>query len=80
VTAWASQMLSTLLFGGVNLLGIGVVGEYVARIYDQMKGRPEYIVERVSAPADFPMAGEEPSPQPQKRALPWALSSSSNHR
>jgi glycosyltransferase involved in cell wall biosynthesis len=80
VTAWASQMLSTLFFGGINLLGIGIVGEYVARIYDQMKGRPEYIVDRVSAPACGPMPPEETSPQPRNRTVVWAISSSSNHR
>jgi dolichol-phosphate mannosyltransferase len=34
------------LFGGLILLSIGIVGEYVVRIYDQSKGRPEYIIER----------------------------------
>jgi len=48
VTAWASQMLSTLFFGGINLLGIGVIGEYVARIYDELKGRPAYVIDRIS--------------------------------
>jgi dolichol-phosphate mannosyltransferase len=47
VTAWASQMLSILFFGGINLLGIGIIGEYVARIYDELKGRPLYIVDRI---------------------------------
>ncbi len=34
------------LFGGLILLSIGIVGEYVVRIFDQSKGRPEYIIER----------------------------------
>lgn len=33
------------LFGGLILLSIGFVGEYIVRIYDQCKGRPEYIIE-----------------------------------
>jgi dolichol-phosphate mannosyltransferase len=53
VTAWASEMISIQFFGGINLLGIGVIGEYVARIYDELKGRPPYLVERVS-PAEEP--------------------------
>lgn len=33
------------LFGGLILLSIGIVGEYVVRIYDESRGRPEYIIE-----------------------------------
>ncbi len=49
VTAWASQMLSTLFFGGINLLGIGIIGEYVARIYDELKRRPPYVIDRIQS-------------------------------
>ena len=48
IAAWSSEMLSTLFFGGVNLFGIGILGEYVARIYDEMKNRPVYIVDRIT--------------------------------
>lgn len=48
VAAWASQLTSTAFFGGANLLGIGLIGEYVARIYDEVKRRPQYLVERVN--------------------------------
>lgn len=48
VTAWASQLVATSFLGGVNLLGIGLIGEYIARIYDEVKGRPMYIVDRVT--------------------------------
>lgn len=34
-------------FAGINLFGISVVGEYVARIYDEVKSRPKYIVDRI---------------------------------
>jgi dolichol-phosphate mannosyltransferase len=49
VTAWASQLVATSFLGGMNLLGIGLIGEYIARIYDEVKGRPLYIVDRIKA-------------------------------
>lgn len=58
VAAWASQLSSTAFFSGINLLGIGVIGEYVARIYDEVKGRPRYIVERVNTGRGGSLAGE----------------------
>ncbi|MEI8138717.1 MAG: glycosyltransferase family 2 protein [bacterium] len=48
VVAWSSQMITILFFGGINLFGIGVIGEYVARIYDEVKGRPAYIIDRIT--------------------------------
>jgi len=45
--AWASELIVTCYLGGINLLGIGIVGEYIARIYDQVKRRPHYIVARI---------------------------------
>jgi dolichol-phosphate mannosyltransferase len=44
VPTWTSQMLAIWFFGGINIFGIGILGEYVARIYDEMKGRPLYVV------------------------------------
>lgn len=46
VPGWASLLVSVLFLSGVQLLSIGIVGEYIARIYDEVKQRPEYIVNR----------------------------------
>ena len=46
VPGYASIVALILLFGGVQLLAIGVIGEYLARLYEQEKGRPVYIVRR----------------------------------
>jgi dolichol-phosphate mannosyltransferase len=45
VLGWASIMLTVLFLGGVQLTTIGILGLYVARIYDETKGRPLYIVQ-----------------------------------
>lgn len=34
-------------FFGVNLLALGVIGEYISRIYDELKGRPQYIIDKM---------------------------------
>ncbi|CUO16858.1 MAG: glycosyltransferase family 2 protein [Sarcina ventriculi] len=41
---WASTMCVILFFSGVQLLSLGVIGEYIARIYDESKNRPLYLV------------------------------------
>lgn len=43
VSGWTTIMTALLFFAGVNLISLGVVGEYVARIFDEVKGRPLYI-------------------------------------
>jgi polyisoprenyl-phosphate glycosyltransferase len=41
---WASIMVAITFFSGIQLLSIGIVGQYIARIYDESKNRPIYIV------------------------------------
>ncbi len=41
---WASTICLMLIFDGFTLIMLGVIGEYIGRIYDEVKGRPLYIV------------------------------------
>jgi glycosyltransferase involved in cell wall biosynthesis len=46
VPGWASLAVSILFLTGIQLVSIGIIGEYIARIYDEVKQRPKYIVRR----------------------------------
>ncbi|MFY9719014.1 MAG: glycosyltransferase family 2 protein [Candidatus Cybelea sp.] len=41
---WASTIVAVLFLGGVQLMSLGVLGEYLGRVYDEVKGRPLYII------------------------------------
>ncbi|MGM0882621.1 MAG: glycosyltransferase family 2 protein [Bacillota bacterium] len=64
VAGWASIVAVNLLFNGIILMLLGLIGEYIGRIYDESKNRPLYIVRDVqgySGPkGDYPTAANDP--------------------
>ncbi|MBC7406823.1 MAG: glycosyltransferase family 2 protein [Arcicella sp.] len=44
VPGWASTIIALIFFGGIQLLTIGVLGEYLGNMFEEIKNRPEYII------------------------------------
>jgi polyisoprenyl-phosphate glycosyltransferase len=63
IPGWPTVVASMMFFAGVQLLFIGVLGEYLARVYDEVKGRPPYIVAEVVEPS----AEAKPAGKPVRR-------------
>jgi polyisoprenyl-phosphate glycosyltransferase len=58
IPGWTSYILSASFFGALNALGISMLGEYVLRIYDQVRGRPLYVVDRTVNVANPDASGQ----------------------
>ena len=48
ITGWASLMVTILFIGGIQLLSIGIIGEYISRINDSVRNRPLYIIDKTN--------------------------------
>lgn len=46
IEGWASVMVGLFFMGGVQLLCIGILGEYIGKIYVEVKNRPSYFIEK----------------------------------
>jgi len=45
---WTSLMLAVLFIGGIQLIGIGIIGEYISRLSDNVRNRPLYIIDETN--------------------------------
>jgi glycosyltransferase involved in cell wall biosynthesis len=63
VPGWTSMIFAITFLGGVQLLTIGLMGEYVSRIHDEVRGRPLYLVRET-------LDGGRPAPRDRRRELP----------
>jgi len=45
---WSSLFIAILFFSGVQLISVGIIGQYLARIYDEIKQRPKFIIKRTA--------------------------------
>jgi len=47
---WPSTLLVVLILGGIQLMAVGILSEYMARLYTETKGRPVYLLRKASSP------------------------------
>lgn len=47
ISGWTSTILVLLFFGGMQFIGLGIIGEYIGKIYTEVKHRPRYFVEAI---------------------------------
>ena len=66
VEGWTALMIAVLFIGGVQLISVGILGEYVGRIYNEIKRRPLYVVQEYQGfDATGPVLSRSPVGQPR---------------
>lgn len=60
IPGYPSIIITIVFFGGVQLLALGIIGEYLGRMYESIKARPIYIIEQVYHQQNGRLAGQQP--------------------
>ena len=47
IQGWASTVLPIYFIGGIQLMSLGIIGEYIGKIYKETKRRPRYFIEDI---------------------------------
>lgn len=47
VPGWTSTVVPITFFSAANMIAIGLIGEYIGKIYEEVKGRPRFIIDEV---------------------------------
>jgi hypothetical protein len=58
VSGWTSLVIVVLVFSGTQLISLGILSEYVGRIYDEVKRRPRYVIEAKSPELELDQKSE----------------------
>ena len=48
IIGWSSLITCVLFLGGMNLATLGVIGLYIGKVFDEVKGRPQYIIQSMT--------------------------------
>ena len=74
VHGWASLVVAVLILGGLQLICLGIIGEYLGRVYEESKGRPLYIVDEVFGNfQQSPGFAGPPASWPREASLPVGI-------
>lgn len=73
VPGWTSLILAVLFLGGIQLVSLGILGEYVARIFDEVKQRPNHVVDDTVGLDDDPDRPHIPERKPISQQVEYSL-------
>jgi dolichol-phosphate mannosyltransferase len=59
IEGWATIMVAMLFLGGVQLICIGIIGEYIGRIFNEIKSRPLYVIESIHDRISDPQTAQQ---------------------